>query len=97
MDRQDGLAQDVRASFYGITVSTAVSLRLKVTGKVEKCVDCLLTKIRKTNIPKVSENKAKEAGEKICLDVSYIKKDSMGRNKYWMIVEDQHTSFKWSF
>ena len=60
-------------------------------------MDFMLAKVRGSNTPKVPENKAKVTGERICLDVSYIKKDSMANNKYWMIVEDQFTSYKWSF
>jgi hypothetical protein len=63
------------------TRSTAKQFGLELTGKMNKCVDCILAKVKRTNIPKESKNKAKEVGLlRLCMDVSYIKKESLGNN-----------------
>ena len=79
------------------TRATAKQMRITLTGKLEECSDCILAMMRRKNIPKLSENKSNIIGERLCIDVSYIKKDSMGNNKYWLIIEDQFSGFRWSF
>jgi hypothetical protein len=45
----------------------------------------------------LNPNKAKKRGERLCVDISWIKKSSIGNNKYWLLIEDEYTSMKWSF
>jgi hypothetical protein len=43
--------------------STAQSLDIELTGKLNKCENCTLEKIRQKNISKESHNKATQPGE----------------------------------
>jgi hypothetical protein len=70
---------------------------IKLTGKVKKCKSCILAKLKRTNISKLNPNKAKKKGERLCIDISWIKKSSIRNNKYWLLIEDEYTSMKWSF
>jgi hypothetical protein len=64
------------------TRKTAAENQIKLTGKVEKCENCILAKLKRTNISKLNPNKAKKRGERLCVDISWIKKSSIGNNKY---------------
>jgi hypothetical protein len=79
------------------TKETAKNVGLKLTGKLEECKDCMLAKMRKKNIKKVSENTSKIPGERLMLDISYIKHLSIGQRNIWILLEDQATKMKWSF
>ena len=80
-----------------ITKKTAAMNNIKLIGKVEKCENCILGKIKRTNIKKKSEDVASEPGVRFCADISWIRKSSLGNNRYWLIIEDEFTSMKWSF
>jgi hypothetical protein len=56
-----------------------------------------IAKLKRTNINKLNPHKAKKKGERLCVDISWIKKNSIGNNKYWLLIEDKFTSMKWSF
>jgi hypothetical protein len=61
------------ASFEN-TRKTVLRLGLRPTGRISTCEDCLLAKIRRENINKVSNGISKDPGERLSIDISYIKK-----------------------
>jgi hypothetical protein len=60
------------------------------------CEDCILAKIKRKNIIKMSSNKSTKPGERLLIDISYVKKESLGGKNIWILIEDQATSMKWS-
>ena len=58
--------------------ATAKYYKVDLTGKVNNCLICSLEKIRQKNIPKKNEDKSKNPGERIYLDISSMRKPSMG-------------------
>jgi hypothetical protein len=45
---------------------------------------------------KVSENASTIPGERLMLDISYIKQTSLGKRNMWTLIEDQASKMKWS-
>ena len=60
------------------TRKTANRLQIKLTGQLIACEDCILAKIRRKNIKNFSNLRSEVPGEWLLLDVSYIKKNSLG-------------------
>jgi hypothetical protein len=79
------------------TKITVAKMGIKLTGKIISCEDCLLAKMKRKNINKLSLGKSKIPGERILIDISYIKRKSLGGKDTWLLIEDQATSFKWSY
>jgi hypothetical protein len=48
-------------------------------------------------LKKFSASRSKIPGERILIDISYIKKESLGGKNTWLLVEDQATSMKWNY
>jgi hypothetical protein len=48
-------------------------------------------------LKKFSASRSKIPGERILIDISYIKKESLGGKNTWLLVKDHATSMKWSF
>jgi hypothetical protein len=61
------------------TIKTAKRIGLKLTRKLDKCPDFVLAKMRKKNLNKVSENISKIPGERLLLEISFIKQMSLGK------------------
>ena len=78
------------------TRAYAKANNIAVSGKFEKCVDCGLAKARQKNLPRVADNKATRKGERICLDISSVRHESIGGSKFWVLLVDEFTKFKWS-
>jgi hypothetical protein len=76
---------------------TAARLGIRLTGRISTCEDCLLSKMRRKNINKMSLGRSKVPGERFLIDISYIKRKSLGGKDTWLLIEDQATSMKWSF
>ena len=79
------------------TKATAKRLKLKLIGSFKHCEDCILAKIKRKNLNKVSSTKSKLPGERILIDVSYIKRESLGKKNMWILIEDQASTMKWSY
>ena len=62
--------------------ATAKYYKVDLTGKVNNCVSCSLEKIRQKNIPKKNEDKSKNPGERMYLDISSMRKPSMGGRQH---------------
>jgi septum formation topological specificity factor MinE len=62
------------------------------------CTYCAKEKIRMKKIPKEpSANIARVEGEKLMIDISWIKTESTAKNRYWLLIMDEYTNFLWSY
>jgi hypothetical protein len=57
-----------------VTKKTANRLGIKLVGPLNSCEDCILGKIQKKNLKKCNASRSKIPGEKILIDISYIKR-----------------------
>ena len=74
--------------------ATAKYYKVDLTGKVNNCLSCSLEKIRQKNIPKKNENKCNMPGERMYLDISSMRKPSMGGRQHWVMLVDEATKYK---
>ena len=58
--------------------ATAKYYKVDLTGKVNNCLSCSLEKVRQKNIPKKNEEKSKNPGERMYLDISSMRKTMHG-------------------
>jgi hypothetical protein len=49
------------------------------------------------NIPKKSHENATLKAERLMIDSSWIKTESIANNQYWLLVMDEYKNFLWSF
>ena len=77
--------------------ATAKYYKIDLTDKVNNCLSCSLEKIRQKNIPKKNEDKTKNPGERMYLDISSMRKPSMGGRQHWVMLVDEATKDKKSF
>ena len=73
--------------------ATAKYYKVDLTGKVNNCLSCSLEKIRQKNIPKKNEDKSKNHGERMYLDISSMRKPSMGGRQHWVMLVDEATKY----
>ena len=64
---------------------------------MNNCLSCSLEKIGQENIPKKNEDKTKNPGERMYLDISSMRKPSMGGRQHWKMLVDEATKYKKSF
>ena len=77
--------------------ATAKYYKVNLTGKVNNCLSCSLEKIRQKNIPNKNEDKSENPGERVYLDISSMRKPSMGGRQHWVMLVDEATKYKKSF
>ena len=77
--------------------ATAKYYKVNLTGKVNNCLSCSLEKIKQKNIPKKNEDKSKNPGERMYLDISSMRKPSLGGSQHWVMLVDEATKYKKSF
>ena len=77
--------------------ATAKYYKVNLTGKVNNCLSCSLEKIRQKYITKKNEDKSKNPGERMYLDISSMRKPSMGGRQLWVMLVDEATKYKKSF
>ena len=77
--------------------ATAKYYKVDLTGKMNNCLSCSLEKIRQKNIPKKNEDKSKNPGERMYLDISSMRKPSMGGRQHWVMLVDEATKYKKNF
>ena len=77
--------------------ATAKYYKVDLTGKVNNCLSCSSEKIRQQNIPKKNEDKSMNPGERMYLDISSMRKPSMGGRQHWVMLVDEATKYKKSF
>jgi hypothetical protein len=61
------------------------------------CQNCAKAKIRMKNIPKENDNIATKKGERLLIDISWIRRATYAGNRYRLLVMDEYTNFLWSF
>ena len=66
--------------------ATAKYYKVDLTSKVNNCLSCSLEKIRQKNIPKKNEDKSNKPGERMYLDISSMRKPSMGGRQHWVML-----------
>jgi len=59
------------------------------------CEDCKMAKAKQKAVPKKDETKSLTPGERLCINSSSVNTRS-AKKKFWILVEDQATSMKWS-
>ena len=74
--------------------ATAKYYKVNLTGKVNNCLSCSLEKIRQKNISKKNEDKSKNPGERMYLDISSMRKPRMGGRQHWVMLVDEATKYK---
>jgi hypothetical protein len=52
--------------------------------------------MRRKNINKLAKNNSKTPGERLLLDISVIKKISLGKKNIWTLIEYQFSKMNWS-
>ena len=77
--------------------ATAKYYKVDLTGKVNNCMSCSLEKIRQKNIQKKNEEKCKNPGERMYLNIQSMRKPSMGGRQHWVMLVDGATKYKKSF
>ena len=68
---------------HHLMAETAKYYKVNATGVVAKCLRCSLEKIRQKTIPKKNEDTSKNQGERMHLDISSIKHESLGGRRHW--------------
>ena len=91
--KEKGKSQAIELSRHMLT---AKYYNIKVTGTLEPCEDCKLSKARQKNVTKLSEGTATAPGERLCVDISSVRDVSFGGNKFWILVLDDKTDMIWS-
>ena len=71
--------------------ATAKYYKVNLTGKVNNCLSCSLEKIIQKNIPKKNQDKSNKPGERMYLDISSMRKPSMGGRQHWAMLVDEAT------
>ena len=74
------------ASFYGLTL----------TGDFQPCENCAMAKSRQKNVKKMTEITVTAPGELLYMDISSVKKKSIGGNKFWLLIVDAFSDVSWS-
>jgi transposase InsO family protein len=77
--------------------STAKAMGIILTGNLHQCVHCPLAKARQRNMNKKDNSMISKKGERLCIDISSVSKVSISNKRFWLLVLDENTSYKWSF
>jgi hypothetical protein len=77
--------------------ATAKLFGWKIIGNFETCEACAIAKAKQKNINKFNDHKTDVPGERFYIDVSYINEPTYGGSKYWLLIVDEATKFKWSY
>ena len=68
----------------------------KVNSREFVCEDCDLAKARRKHLNKFNSNPATYPGERLYIDLSWVKEKSGGDSEYWLLTVDEMTSMFWS-
>ena len=73
--------------------STAIYMKMKLTGKLAPCQVCAQAKIRQVNTPKKKMKKLPtRPGYRVFIDICSFKQVSRGGNRHWLIVVDEFSN-----
>jgi hypothetical protein len=76
--------------------NTAKYYGIEIQNKMEKCVDCALSKAKQKPVKKYTNTKSKVPGERLFIDISSVQYESLGGAKYWLLIVDDCTDMCWS-
>jgi hypothetical protein len=76
--------------------NTAKYYGIEVQNKMEKCVDCALSKAKQKSVKKYTNTKSEVPGERLFIDISSVQYESLGGAKYWLLIVDDCTDMCWS-
>ena len=79
-----------------VVKSTAQSLGINIKGLSLPCVHCAIGRTKKKSVPKVNFKLAESKGERLAIDVSYVSTPSFGGCNYWLLIQDEFTSYIWT-
>ena len=77
--------------------ATAKHFGWQTTGDLDKCVACATAKAKRKKLNRELQEKSKIPGERLFLDISSVKAQSIGGAKFWLLVQDNATDMCWSF
>ena len=73
--------------------STAKTLNIKLTGKLQPCIHCARANAQKKKINKTSDSANCKVGERIGVDITGFKRVSLGKKKYANVKIDYSTDY----
>lgn len=80
-----------------ITRSTAKARGVELKGTAELCRDCSIGKAKQKKVPKDTVERSSIPGERLFLDISHPKTNSLGCKRNWLLVLDDATDCPFSF
>ncbi len=83
------------SEFY--TRKTAEKYNVTLKGKMKVCEACTRGKGKQKPVKKFTQTRTSIPLERIFVDTSELPSKSLGGSKYWIMVVDDATRFKWSF
>ena len=69
---------------------------IKLTGKFQKCEDCVIAKAHQKNVKKTPSKKAKHPGGRISLDISSPEYKGVSGKRHWLLFLGEHLDLCWS-
>ena len=66
-----------------------------INEKKNECMPCAIGKSKQKKISKLTESKATKIGERIFVDICSVNIDSYGGSRYWALIVDDFSNFKW--
>jgi hypothetical protein len=69
---------------------------LKLRAQFNTCFECSLAKIRQRNVGKTTTKTSTVPGERLMVDISWVKSPSFRGSKFWIMVLDDCTDMCWS-
>ena len=79
------------------TRATAKAKDVRVKDAPKVCEDCLFGKARKKSVPKEKVEQSKTPGERLFIDISSPTQRSIGGNRHWLLILDDHSDKCFSF
>ena len=68
-----------------------------IFGKFEKCENCAISKAKQKGVNKESKVRSSTPGERLYFDISSVRKPSISKSKFWLLVVDDATDMCWSY
>ena len=80
-----------------VTRATGAHRGFQVTGAFEPCESCAVGKAKQTKMNKEPIERSKVAGERLYLDVSSPRTQSVGGKHHWLLLVDDCSDLSWSY
>ena len=66
-----------------------------INANKTECMPCAKGKTKQKKISKITESKATKIGERLFIDISSVNIESYGGSRYWALIVDDFSNFKW--